>query len=321
MRNKTIENGAEFRFNSCVTDVEWLNGKITELTINGTEKLPADICILAIGHSSRDTFEMLSRKDLIITPKAFAIGLRLEHLQELIGRSQYGESYKDLPAADYKMTYTAKDGRGAYSFCMCPGGFVVNASSETGRTCVNGMSNAARNERNANSAIVVQVNPEDFEQDGFTGPLCGVRFQQKWEEAAFKTGNGKIPVQRFEDFKAGKKTSEFGEVLPNSKGNYEMADLTPCLPKYVKEDIIEAVTGFDARLKGFGSGDAILSGVETRTSSPVRIERNESGESAIAGLYPCGEGAGYAGGITSAAADGIKVFEMITSVYGRPKNE
>ncbi len=183
------------------------------------------------------------------------------------------------------------------------------------------MSNAARNERNANSAIVVQVDPEDFEREGFTGALAGMEFQQKWEEAAYRTGCGTIPVQRFEDFKNNVATSEFGSVLPNCKGKFLKSDLTPCLPKYVKGDIIEAVLGFDARLKGFADGDAILSGVETRTSSPIRIPRDENGESVIRGVYPCGEGAGYAGGITSAAVDGIKVFEMITSKYERPKND
>ncbi|MCR5823243.1 MAG: FAD-dependent oxidoreductase [Lachnospiraceae bacterium] len=322
MRNEAIANGAEFRFNCCVTDVESdKEGALSAVVVNGNEKIPCNICILAIGHSSRDTFDVLSKKKLTMTPKAFAIGLRMEHLQEVIGFSQYGNSFKDLPAADYKMTYSAKDGRGVYSFCMCPGGFVVNASSEEGKTCVNGMSNHARNEKNANSAIVVQVNPEDFAREGFEGVLAGMRFQQKWEENCFKVGGGKIPVQRFEDFKNGKETVEFGSVLPNSKGLYVKSDLSPCLPKYVKEDIIEAVMGFDAKLKGFAEGDAILSGVETRTSSPVRIERNDNGESDIPGLYPCGEGAGYAGGITSAAVDGIKIFEMIATKYERPTND
>ncbi len=322
MRIKAIEKGAEFRFNSRVTDVECdSEGKLTAIIVNDDTRIPCDICILAIGHSSRDTLEMLSKKKLELSPKSFAIGLRIEHLQEMIGRSQYGEKFDQLPAADYKMTYQAKDGRGVYSFCMCPGGFVVNASSEKGRTCVNGMSNAARNEKNANSAIVVQVNPEDFAREGYTDVLAGMRFQQKWEEMCFGLCDGKVPVQRFDDLKNGVKTTDFGNVLPNTKGLYEKAELSPCLPNYVKEDIIEAVMGFDRKLKGFGDGDAILSGVETRTSSPVKINRNEYGESAISGLYPCGEGAGYAGGITSAAVDGIKIFEMITTRYGRPQND
>ncbi len=322
MRTKAMEYGAEFHFKSRVTDVECdSDGALSGIVVNGVEKIPCDICILAVGHSSRDTFQMLSGKKLTMTAKPFAIGLRIEHLQEVIGRAQYGESFKDLPAADYKMTFQAKDGRGVYSFCMCPGGFVVNASSEIGRNCVNGMSNAARNEKNANSAIVVQVNPEDFLKEGFDGVLAGMRFQQKWEEKCYRLCGGKIPVQRFNDFKKGIKTVEFGSVLPNSKGLSEKSDLTPCLPNYVKEDIIEAVMGFDRKVKGFADGDAILSGVETRTSSPIRINRNEFGESEIVGLYPCGEGAGYAGGITSAAVDGIKIFEMITSRYGRPQND
>ncbi len=316
MRNAAIANGAEFRFRSRVTDVECdRDGRLSSITVNGEEKIPCEICILAIGHSSRDTFEMLTEKPLVMSPKPFAIGVRMEHLQELIGRSQYGENYKLLPAADYKMTFKAKDGRGVYSFCMCPGGFVVNASSEKERLCVNGMSYSGRNAKNANSAIVVQVNPEDFEREGFTGVLAGMRFQRKWEEACFKLVGGKIPVQRFGDLKANVKTTDFGSVVPSMKGKYEPSELTTCLPKYVKEDIIEAVTDFDKKLRGFADHDALLSGVETRTSSPVRIERDENGESAIKGLYPCGEGAGYAGGITSAAVDGIKVFEMIAERY------
>ena len=233
----------------------------------------------------------------------------------MIGRSQYGDRYTELPAADYKLTHQCENGRGVYSFCMCPGGFVVNASSEEGRTVVNGMSNHDRSERNANSALIVTVTPEDFIAEGFDGPLAGMQFQRKWEEAAYKEGNGKIPIQLFGDLLSGKKSATIGEIVPNTKGETTFADLRNCLPEYVQESLIEGITAFDKKIPGFARKDAVLLGVETRTSSPVRIVRDESFQSAIKGFYPCGEGAGYAGGITSAAVDGIKVFEAITSIY------
>ncbi len=314
LREATIREGAEFRFNTKVTGFKYKDGKLTGLVLNGCEVLETDICILAIGHSSRDTFEVLSEMPVLLEKKAFAIGVRMEHLQEKISKAQYGDFKDKLPAADYKMTEN-HEGRGVYSFCMCPGGFVVNASSEQNRTVVNGMSNEARNERNANSAIVVAVTPEDFEKEGFTDVLSGMRFQRKWEENCFKTAGGSVPVQRFTDFEKGIKTTEFGSVIPNIKGRFEKSDLSKCLPEYVRYGIISGVKAFDRKLKGFNDPDAVLSGVETRTSSPVRITRNEAYESSISGLYPCGEGAGYAGGIVSAAVDGIKVFEAIASKY------
>jgi uncharacterized FAD-dependent dehydrogenase len=255
---------------------------------------------------------MFLKRGLTMTPKAFAIGLRIEHKQSLISKSQYGQEYIHLPAADYKLTHQTQSGRGVYSFCMCPGGFVVNASSETGHLAVNGMSNYRRDEENANSAIVVTVQPEDF---GGTDPLCGVAFQRKWEKAAFTAGKGCVPVQLFGDLLRNQDSVTIGNVTPNLKGNYHLSNLNGCLPKDVIEALKEGILAFDRKIKGFGDEEAVLSGVESRTSSPVRIGRNDDFESNIQGIYPCGEGAGYAGGITSAAIDGIKVFETITSKY------
>ncbi len=316
MRLYSIKNGAEFKFDTKVTDLLTDDGNnLKAVRLSNGDEIPCEACILAVGHSARDTFRMLSGKNLILEQKAFAIGLRIEHLQETIGLGQYGENYRLLPPADYKMTHTAVSGRGVYSFCMCPGGHVVNASSVKGMTCVNGMSYSGRNGKNANSAIVVQVTPEDFKNEGFDDVLSGMRFQEKWEKAAYGLCGGLVPIQRFQDFKDKKTTVSFGNVLPETKGKWGMADLNPALPSYVARDIIEGVEAYGRKLKGFSDGDALLSGVETRTSSPLRIVRDEELQSAIRGLYPCGEGAGYAGGIMSAAVDGIKVFEKIAGKY------
>ena len=318
MRKRMIEWGAEFCFSSKVTDVLLKeDGTIKGVEINGSTNVESDIVVAALGHSARDTFEMLSHKPLQMENKAFAIGVRIEHPQEMIGRSQYGEAFHELPAADYKLTYQCENGRGVYSFCMCPGGFVVNASSEEGRTVVNGMSNHDRSEKNANSALIVTVTPEDFKAEGFDGPLAGMQFQRKWEEDAYKEGNGKIPIQLFGDLLRGKKSATIGEIVPNTKGNISFADLRNCLPGYVTESLKEGIFAFDKKIPGFARKDAVLLGVETRTSSPVRIIRDNTFQSDIKGFYPCGEGAGYAGGITSAAVDGMKVFEAITSVYSK----
>jgi len=247
-----------------------------------------------------------------MSQKAFAIGLRIEHKQSLISQSQYGRDYIHLPAADYKLTHQTKDGRGVYSFCMCPGGFVVNASSESGFLAVNGMSNYKRDEENANSAIVVTVQPVDF---GGSGPLSGIEFQRRWEQAAYQRGNGRVPVQLFGDLLRNKDSVTIGNVTPNIRGAYRLTSLMECLPNEVIEALKEGIVAFDRKIKGFANEEAVLSGVETRTSSPVRIERNEGLVSNIKGIYPCGEGAGYAGGITSAAIDGIKVFEAVSSLY------
>ncbi len=319
MRKQMEAWGAEFQFNSKVTDMETGLNKgttcVERLTVNNSTKIETGVVIAALGHSARDTFEMLAKKPLKMEEKAFAIGVRIEHPQEMIGRAQYGDSYKELPAADYKLTHQCENGRGIYSFCMCPGGFVVNASSEEGRTVVNGMSNSDRSERNANSALIVTVTPEDFRNEGFSGPLSGMYFQRQWEEAAYKAGNGKIPVQLFGDLLSGKKSATIGEIVPNTKGEYVLSDLTDCLPPYVIESLKEGIKAFDRKIPGYAREDAVLLGVETRTSSPIRIVRSSDYQADISGFYPCGEGAGYAGGITSAAVDGIKVFEAIASKY------
>ena len=254
--------------------------------------------------------------------KSFAVGVRAEHPQALINHSQYGNAKAELPAAAYKLTAKLPDGRGVYSFCMCPGGYVVNASSEEGYLAVNGMSYHARNSKNANSAIVVTVTPEDF---GSSHPLAGIAFQRELEKAAYEAGNGKIPVQRYGDFYqsvTGKEKEEteadgwYEEHIPCMKGNYTKADLTSVLPAEICNALVDGMEDFNKKIRGFSHPLALLSGVESRTSSPVRIVReSDSLESEIGGLYPCGEGAGYAGGITSAAADGIKIAEKIRQKY------
>lgn len=316
MRLQMEEWGAEFRFSAKVTDILTNSlGALCGLEINHTEIIDCNLAVAAIGHSARDTFEMLSKKNLAMESKAFAIGVRIEHPQEAINRAQYGDMANRLPAADYKLTYQTKKGRGLYSFCMCPGGFVVNASSERKRLVVNGMSNHDRSERNANSALVVTVTPEDYLAEQYTGALAGMYFQRKWEELAFLQGDGKIPVQLLGDFLCNRKSDSLGEVIPNLKGDYSPADLSYCLPEYVIESLKEGILAFEDKIPGYARKDAVLSGVETRTSSPIRIPRDDGFQSSVSGFYPCGEGAGYAGGITSAAVDGIKVFEAIAGVY------
>ncbi len=312
MRKEIVELGGEVRFQTQLTDLLIENGKLHSIEINHKEMIPCDVLVTAIGHSARDTFQMFLNRGLDLSPKAFAIGLRIEHKQNMIGKSQYGQDYTKLPAADYKLTHQTSSGRGVYSFCMCPGGFVVNASSETGHLAVNGMSNFKRNEENANSAIVVTVQPEDF---GGLDPLSGIAFQRKWERAAFEVGKGAIPVQLFGDLLRNKDSVTIGDITPNLKGAYRLTNLNQCLPREVIESLKEGILAFDRKIKGFADEEAVLSGVESRTSSPVRIHRKDTLESNIAGIYPCGEGAGYAGGITSAAIDGIKVFEAIAASY------
>lgn len=312
MRNRIIQLGGEVRFETKLTDIQFEKEQVTSIEVNGKETIPCDVLVLAIGHSARDTFEMLYKKQFDIKSKPFAIGVRMEHPQEVISKSQYGDSYTKLPAADYKVTHQTSNGRGVYSFCMCPGGFVVNASSESDRLVVNGMSNYDRDEKNANSAIIVTVNPEDFDEDS---PLAGMEFQRKWERLAYEEGKGKVPVQLFGDFEANRPSTKLGSMTPNLKGEYTLGNVRNCLPDYVCESIIEGVHAFDKKIRGFSKVDAIMLGVETRTSSPIKMIRNEALEANIAGVYPCGEGAGYAGGITSAAMDGIKVYEMIVHKY------
>ena len=313
MRHQIEEMGGSFRFETKVTDLCIENGHLTAVEVNNEEKIPADACVLALGHSARDTFDMLHRRGVYMEPKSFAVGLRMEHPQKMINYDLYGEEENEfLGAASYKVTHTCENGRGVYSFCMCPGGYVVNASSEQGMLAVNGMSYQARDSKNANSALIVTVTPEDFPEEG---PLGGISFQRELEKRAWEIGKGKIPVQLFGDYKLHQKSSSFGEIEPQMKGAYVLADVRSILPKEIGDSIEEGVLAFGRKLKGFDRNDAILSGVESRTSSPVRIVRNREGYSNIEGIYPCGEGAGYAGGITSAAMDGIKTAEFICEKF------
>ena len=283
------------------------------VTETGSYDKECDYLVLAPGHSARDTFVKLHSKGAAMESKAFAVGLRLEHPQKLINDYMYGGiDTAGLPTADYKVTAHSANGRGVYSFCMCPGGYVVNASSEPGMLCVNGMSYSGRDGRNANSAIVVTVSPEDF---GGNDVLAGMDFQRRLEKAAYDTASGKVPYQLNHDFRKGIISDGYGSVTPQIKGLYAPGNLRDVLPEFISESIIDGMKTFDKIINGFDMPDAVFSGVESRTSSPVRILRSlDTLESInIRGLYPCGEGAGYAGGITSAAVDGIKVAEAVAS--------
>lgn len=313
MRREICRLGGEIRFHSKVTDLRLKDGRVCGLVVNQEDFIPTEAVILAVGHSARDTFQMLFQRNIPMESKAFAVGLRIQHPQSMINQVQYGEeAARILGPASYKLTHTCSNGRGVYSFCMCPGGFVVNASSERGRLAINGMSYHARDGQNANSALIVTVGPEDF---GGEGPLAGIQFQRQLEEAAYKAGNGSIPVQRYEDFRENRASDCFGNITPQFKGETAFANLQGILPKEVTEALIEGIEQFGKRISGFNSPDSILAGIESRTSSPIRIPRNSQGESQIPGFYPCGEGAGYAGGITSAAMDGIRAAEALAGVY------
>lgn len=313
IRNRITELGGKVLFDTKLENVIYDENGLTEIEITDGRKIKCDKLILATGHSARDTFYMLNDRGVDMEAKPFAVGVRVEHPQEMIGMNQYGELYKSLPVADYKLTYTTKSGRGVYSFCMCPGGYVVNASSENGRLAVNGMSNYLRDSENANSAIVVTISPSDF---GGDSPLSGIEFQRKWEEAAYNAAGGMIPVQLLSDFNEGKISTSFGDVKPQTKGGYKFGNVRKSLPDFIGDAISEGMNAFDKRIKGFGRDDALILGIESRTSSPVKILRDESLQSNIKGIYPCGEGAGYAGGITSAAMDGIRVAKEILSGIG-----
>lgn len=315
LRKQIEDMGGSFRFRAKVTDILMEEGRVKGVVINEHEVLPAEVCVLAIGHSARDTFAMLHKKGVPMEPKSFAVGLRVEHPQSLINQALYGEDENPfLGAASYKVTHTCQNGRGVYSFCMCPGGYVVNASSEKEHLAVNGMSYQARDGQNANSAIIVTVTPKDFPGEG---PLQGVEFQRNLERAAWNAGKGSVPVQLFEDFCCSRPSKSLGEITPQIKGSYRLTNVREILPKEIGDSIEEGIKAFDKKLPGFARGDALLSGVESRTSSPVRIVRDKELVSTIGGLYPCGEGAGYAGGITSAAMDGIKTAEKISGRYVR----
>lgn len=313
IRNEIIRLGGQVLFEHTMTDLVIEDSQIKGVLVNHKSLMKTENVILAIGHSARDTFEMLLNHMVPMVPKPFAVGVRIEHPQNMIDCAQYGrESDHLLTAADYKLTHQCSNGRGVYTFCMCPGGYVVNASSEPEHLAVNGMSYSGRSSKNANSAVIVTVTPEDF---GGKNPLCGVEFQRRLEQACYKAGKGSVPVQLFKDFKNNQVSHGYGDIIPVHKGSVAFGNIRDCLPPSVCDSIIEGITAFGTKIRGFDREDALLSGVESRTSSPVKIIRDENWQSTIRGLYPCGEGAGYAGGITSAAMDGIKVAEAIASVY------
>lgn len=311
LRNKIIGLGGEFLFNSTVTDINVVDDKINSIVINNGRHLDCNVLVLAIGHSARDTFKMLFSHHLKMESKPFAVGVRIEHKQSMINESQYGKFSDGLPPASYKLTSKASNGRGVYTFCMCPGGFVVNSSCEEGHLIVNGMSNYKRDEENSNSAVVVTVSKSDFGPY----PLDGIEFQRRLENLAFRAGNGEIPVQLFKDYKNNTMGTKFSKVNPLFKGAYSFANLNEIFPYYINDALKEGITDMGKKIKGFDSDDAILAGVESRTSSAVRIERGEDFVSSIYGVYPAGEGAGYSGGITTSAVDGIKVAEKIIEKY------
>lgn len=317
IREEIIRLGGGFCFQSQVTDFELAADALKSVTVNGTKRFSTELAVVAIGHSARDTFLRLWELHVPMEKKSFAVGLRIQHPQSVINEAQYGGKVAEiLGPADYKATHRCQNGRGVYTFCMCPGGYVVDASSEPGRLAVNGMSYHARAGINANSAVIVTVTPENFADPSL---LAGLGFQRKLEEGAYRCAGGVIPVQLFHDFKDSRAGSSFGDVAPAFEGRYGFGNIREFLPDFLSESLIEGIEAFDRRIKGFARCDAILAGVESRTSSPVRILRNERLESRVKGLYPCGEGAGYAGGITSAAIDGMKVAEAIVSRYAVPE--
>ena len=331
MRERILSWGGEVRFSTRVTELVIEGGRVRGVVCENGERIDAGAVVLAIGHSARDTFAMLEKKGIPMEAKSFAVGFRVEHPQELINLSQYAQRRPEaLPPASYKLTAKTSEGRGVYSFCMCPGGYVVNASSEPGRLAVNGMSYSGRNGKNANSAIIVSVTPQDY---GAGGPLAGIHFQRELEERAFQAAGGAVPVQRYADYAGterenGSAVAEADGMVrekrerhvpadfsPAIKGAWKFADLRDILPPSVRKAFLEGMEAFDRIIPGFADDAVCLSGVESRTSSPVRIPRDETLQSSVRGLYPCGEGAGYAGGITSAAMDGMRVAEAIAARY------
>ena len=337
IRNRILAAGGDVRFEAQVTDLVIEDGSVRALVLADGSKLRTDTVVLAPGHSARDTIASLFQRGVPMEPKAFAVGLRVSHPQSLIDRAQYGvwerEEMRELglSAAPYKLTAKAASGRGVYSFCMCPGGYIVDASSEPSRIAVNGMSEHARGSGRANSAIVCTVGPEEY---GTEHPLSGMYFQQELEEKAYRIGHGAIPVQRYIRMKENYEKRRNGEPVPADspdpyltshdlciRGRWTPADLSELLPRALTADFIEGMEEFDHKIPGFAGEEAFAAGIESRTSSPVRIPRGEDLQSRIRGLYPCGEGAGYAGGIMSAAMDGIRVAEAIRMRFAEPDDK
>ncbi len=322
LREQILAWGGEVRFEAQVTDIRCTDGQIAGVVVNDRETIVCEAVVLAVGHSARDTFAMLYDRHVPMEAKAFAVGLRMEHPRRMIDAVQYGQSFDPrLPAASYKVTAQTSSGRGVYSFCMCPGGYVVNASSERDKLAVNGMSYSGRGGANSNSAVIVTVTPEDY---GGDSPLAGVAFQRRLEERAYRIGVGAVPVETYGDYRRAVTGTDAGMSViardyvgfaPAVRGAYRMAAVHDILPRELNEALVEGIDLIGQSMRGFADGGAWLSGVESRTSSPVRIMRDESGQSAVRGLYPCGEGAGYAGGITSAAMDGMLTAEKIAARY------
>ncbi len=313
IRDELRSLGCDIRFEHQLTGLRIRDSRLEGLQITGPQgsyDLPCDALILAPGHSARDTFQILLSAGVPMEAKPFAIGVRIEHPQALISQAQFGPVWEKLPAADYKLACHLPNGRSAFSFCVCPGGQVVAAASEPGGLVTNGMSRRARAGETINGGFLVGVSPADF---GGTGPLAGAAFQRRWEEAAFALGGGgfRAPVQMVGDFLAERASRSLGAIVPTYRPGVTPADLSNCLPEEVASTLRGALPLLDRKLRGFAAPEAVLTGVETRSSSPVRILRGEDFHSAVRGLYPCGEGAGYAGGITSAAVDGIRVAEAV----------
>lgn len=313
IRDSILSNGGEIYYDTTFKSFDASNGCITSVkAIKDDECINFDtnLLVLAIGHSARDTFYELDKLSVIMENKPFAVGYRVSHKQSTINASQYGQA-PDMPAADYKLTYTASDGRGVYSFCMCPGGYIVNSSSEEGMLAINGMSYSKRDGGNANSAIVVTIDPKDYGDKLFDG----IVFQRDIERKAYELANGKLVFQKLCDFENNKNTETLGSVSPECKGQHTLGNIRGVLPDYIENDVIEAFAHYEKIIEGFSSPDTLLCAVESRTSSPVRIIRNDDCMCNIKGVFPCGEGAGYAGGITSAAVDGLKVAEKVAFCY------
>lgn len=316
IREEIISLGGEVRFASQVTDFVIENNEVKGVVVNGEEVISSDVVIMGLGHSARDTFSLLYNKGLNMVQKPFSMGVRIEHSQKMINESQYGKfaTAPNLGAADYKLAYHASNGRSAYTFCMCPGGYVVCSSSEEGLLATNGMSEHKRDNVNANSGFLVNVDPSDF---GSNHPLAGIELQREIERKAFIAGGSNYcaPIQKVGDFLNDKETTFLGNVKPSYQPGYKFAKMTDILPRFITDTMKEALLDFDKKIKGFASDDAIMTGVETRSSSPVRITRTENHESNIKGLYPMGEGAGFAGGITTSAVDGLKTAEQVIKKY------
>ncbi|MFA4942402.1 MAG: FAD-dependent oxidoreductase [Patescibacteria group bacterium] len=316
IRNQIIKLGGEIKFETCLTDLEIKDNKIKAIILNNEERVLVDDLVLAIGHSARDTYQMIYNQKLEMEAKPFAIGLRIEHQAEMINKSQYGNLYNHpkLGMAKYKLVEHNKNNRSVYTFCMCPGGYVMAATSEAEAVVTNGMSEYAQSGQNSNSALLVPVTPDDF---GSTNPLAGIEFQRKWEKKAYQAGgsNYNAPAQLVGDFLKNQASKKIGNVKPSYLPGVTLTSLDSCLPDYVINSIREALPLMDRKIRGFADPDAILIGVETRSSSPVRIKRNEQYEANISGIYPAGEGAGYAGGIVSSALDGLIIAETIIKKY------